>query len=324
MDVGTILEMIGVNRYIIFIKYYYMISITERLNAIDCKKEDTEELYSIFNCVDGYSLPIIRVELPHSSTFVRQRPNLCVGVYDSIHELLYPPYMVTGYGRANIPYNPMFYCCTCSKSVANKEALLLGTSLFETSEFARDIMGNGIERLTASIWSCNRALSLVAIPFSDTLISPCSEIRYVQKQWKSMLKNIEVSSDGLELIEYMSEEIIRKLDGCEYFKISNFVYWLLYHNGKTCDADGIIYPSMRAQGECFNIALKPSVVDEAMSIRDVVVCQVSKRMLDTKIRITQYGRMMGQKLEFIPKEFCEDEIRFFEMFDLGLNSLVEL
>lgn len=298
--------------------------ITEMLNAIDCKKENTDELYSIFRSVDEHSLPIVRVELPRSSTFVRQRPNPCIGAYDSIQELRYPPYLVTGYGRANIPYNPMFYCCACSNSVSNKETLLLGTSLLETSKFARDIMGNGIERLTASIWSCDRNLSLVAIPFSDTLKSPCSEICCVQKQWKSMLKNVEVSPDGLELIEYMSEEISRELKGYEYFKISNFVYWLLYHNGKTCHADGIIYPSIKSQGECFNIALKPSVVDEAMSIRDVVECQISKRMLDTKIRVTQYGRMMEQKLEFIPKEFCEDEIRFFEKFDFGLNSLVKL
>lgn len=299
-------------------------NITERLNAIDCKKENTEELYSIFRSVDECSLPIVRVELPRSSTFVRQRPNPCVGEYDSIQELLYPPCMVTGYGRANIPFNPMFYCCTCSKSVSNNDTILLGTSLLETSEFARDIMASGIERLTASIWSCNRALSLLAIPFSDNLKSPCSEIRYVQNQWKSMLANVEVDSEGLELIEYMSEEMSRELDGCEYFKISNFVYWLLYHNRKTSDADGIIYPSIKAQGECFNIALKPSVVDEAMSIRNVVECQISKRMLDTKIRVTQYGRMMEQKLEFIPKEFCEDEIRFFEKFDFGLNSLVKL
>lgn len=296
-------------------------NITDKLNAIDCVKENAEELYSIFRMVDGTSLPMIKMVIPAYSTFVRQRPNLDVGQYNYISELQYPPALSTSYGRANIPYNPMFYSCAGSNRDDNNDVVLLGTSILESSKFARDINGIGKEMFTSSIWKCRRDLSLLALPFSEELESPCNEIRVIQGEWKLKIESGYVNSDAKELVQYMSTEISRELHGKDYFKISNFVYWLLFQNESTRCADGIIYPSIKAQGKCFNIALKPAVVDESLIMKDALMIQLSKRQRDMKCRVVQYGTINGKMVQYSTKQFSENEILFFEKFDYGLNSI---
>ena len=298
-----------------------MNTLINKLNAIDCLKENTEELYSIFKMVDGATLPIIRVTVPINANFVRLRSNPCVGQYNHVSELQYPPALSTGYGRANIPYNPMFYCCACSNININNEAAIFGTAIFESSKFATDINGIGKEGFTCSIWECMRNLSLLALPFGDNLEFTCNEIRAVQREWKSIIESDYVNPDSKGLIQYMSNEISKELHNKDYFKISNFVYWLLFHNESTRYADGIIYPSIKARGECLNIALKTTAVDEALLIKDVRMIQLSKRQRDMKCRVVQYGTINGRTIQYSAKQFSEKEILFFEKFDDGLNSI---
>ena len=72
----------------------------------------------------------------------------------------------------------------------------------------------------------------------------------------------------MELIQYMSNEISKDFaSDHEYMIIANFVNYLLNVNMKTKDSDGIIYPSVPAQGNGFNVAIKPNVAPREANSR---------------------------------------------------------
>ena len=108
----------------------------------------------------------------------------------------------------------------------------------------------------------DKSLNLIALPFSFKYDRPIESIKKIQAEWHNLISGYQIDKDGLELIEFMSEEIAKDTsNSIEYFKIANFIFYLLRINPKTKDVDGVIYPSVKVGGEGFNLVLKPEVVD---------------------------------------------------------------
>ena len=145
-----------------------MEKISKILDLLEATEDNVHTLYKIFNSVNEHGLPSIRFLLPVGTSFIRQRINESGKDFSLISDLSYPPAdKVTKYGRANIPYNPMFYCCTFRKST-EVDSTPRYVALLETSNFVKDINNSGIERATCSKWVSHKELSLIALPFSTT------------------------------------------------------------------------------------------------------------------------------------------------------------
>ena len=87
--------------------------ITDLLDGINAKNENTDELYEIFRMVKDFDYPVVRFVIYGGSGLIRQRINKKGEEFDEVSELNYPPFdCVTGYERANVPYQPMFYACS--------------------------------------------------------------------------------------------------------------------------------------------------------------------------------------------------------------------
>lgn len=239
--------------------------ITDLLDAINVVKENTEELYEIFRMVEDFDFPVIRFNIYSGSGLIRQRVNKKGEDFEKVSDLNYPPFdCVTGYERANVPYQPMFYACSFPTDYNDENTPPPRVvSLQETSSFFRDKAASGIERSTVSRWEVVKDLELVALPFLADYTMACRDIKTIKDDWNEAVKANTLNQDGLELVEYMAREIGKTFtSNVEYFKIANFVNYLLNVNEKTKGADGIIYPSVPAAGSGFNVAIKPSVVDE--------------------------------------------------------------
>ena len=239
--------------------------ITDMLDAINVADENTEELYEIFRMVTDFDYPVIRFDIYSGSGMIRQRVNKKGEDFKKVSELSYPPFdCVTGYERANVPYQPMFYACSFPTDYNDENTPPPRVvSLQETSSFFRDKVASGIERSTVSRWEVIKDLELVALPFLADYTMACKDIKTIKDDWNEAVKTNTLNQDGLELVEYMAREIGKTFaSNVEYFKIANFVNYLLNVNEKTKAVDGIIYPSVPAAGSGFNVAIKPSVVDE--------------------------------------------------------------
>ena len=251
-------------------------SVKERLDSLSSSEENIQELYSIFNSVDGNALPLIRFYINEGAFVIRQRINPKGNDISLISELSYPPVLFCKeYGRANLPYHPMFYCCSFSSD--GDAPLPRFLTLLETSEYIKDTESTGIERATCSRWDVIEKLDLLALPFSSSYKRTTKEIEQIKAEWEKERNNKNINKEALELIEYMSNEIAKNItNNKDYFKIANFVNYLLYINIRTKDSDGIIFPSVAAEGQGFNVVLKPEAADSKLKFGGASLCYLVK------------------------------------------------
>lgn len=250
------------------------------LDEIDVTKENTDELYQVFRLVPDFELPIIRFYLYKGASLIRQRVNNKGEEFFYVSDLSYPPaYCLTGYERANVPYQPMFYAsCFPGANYADNDPPPRVVALMESSPFYKDKKAWGIERSTVSRWDLKVDLELVAMPFNAYYGRACHLISKIKKKWDEEIGKFDNNPDGLELIMYMSKEIGQEFQSnVEYFKIANFVNYLLNINEKTKGVDGIIYPSVPGAGAGFNVALKPIAADTKIQFVGASLCHLLKR-----------------------------------------------
>lgn len=284
--------------------------ITNKLDSINSSEEDIQELYSIFNSIDEMSLPIIRFYIDKGAFVIRQRINPKGKDFSHISELSYPPVeYCKDYGRANLPGHSMFYCCSFATDENAPQPRY--TTLLETSNFISRRDTVGIERATCSRWDVVEKLNLIALPFSQNYERTIYDIVQIQDEWKKEVQKADVNKEAIELVEYMSNEIAKKVDNTiDYFKIANFVYYLLYINKKTKDSDGVIYPSVAAEGEGFNIVLKPEVVDKKLSFCAASLCYLIKDRMQAELYVVNraIGKTDDGSLIFTPQEDFDKQI----------------
>lgn len=299
--------------------------ISDLLNAVNVHEENTENLYGIFKLVKDYNLPVIRFFLYPGAGLIRQRINKKGEEYTHISELNYPPaYCLTGYERANLPYQPMFYACSFPSDYKNNDVPPPRVvALQETSSFFRGKNKSGIERCTVSRWEVVKELDLVALPFLAEYQMACNDINIVKKEWSHALENASINLDGKELIEYMAKEIGKPFnDNVGYFKIANFVNYLLNVNEKTKNADGVIYPSVPAAGSGFNVAIKPTVVDEKVKFIGASLCHLLKQKDKSYLCVmNEMESISGGVIKYKKKVLESKELEVYNSYAKGLSFI---
>ena len=170
--------------------------ITDLLDAINVVDENTGELYEIFWMVKDFDYPVIRLNIYSGSGLIRQRVNKKGEDFDKVSELNYPPFdCVTGYERANVPYQPMFYACSFPADYIDENTPPPRVvSLQETSSFYRDKETSGIERSTVSRWEVVKDLELVALPFLADYTMACKDIKTIKDEWNKAVKVTTLNS----------------------------------------------------------------------------------------------------------------------------------
>lgn len=285
-------------------------SIKQKLDRISNSEDNTNELYSIFNSFEGEILPMIRINIEAGAYVVRQRINDKDKDFSNVSDLSYPPvHCCYNYGRANLPHHSMFYCCSFS---GDKDAPLPRyITLLETSDFIKDTESVGIQRVTCSRWDIIEKLELLALPFSDNYERTIDSIEHIKNEWKELKSKTNINKDALNLVEYMSDEIAKETaENLDYFKIANFIYYLLYINKSTCNSDGIIYPSVAAGGEGFNIVLKPEAVDKKLKFSVASLCYLIKNGKNAGLHVVNHSTEMAEdgSLSFALQEGFDKQI----------------
>ena len=279
------------------------------------------ELYNVFLSVPDFEIPIVRYSISPGSSLIRQRVNQNGKSFKNIDELYYPPSSVTPMERANLPGNPMFYACSFPSEITDQSPIPRIIALEETSSFMRDTTQSGIERVTVSRWNVIAQIELIALPYIGTYSRACPDLLRVKEEWKKAISQGVASHNALELVNYMAEEISKDFsDRNQYFKIANFVHYLLRINQKTRDADGINYPSVPAQGAGFNVAIKPESADSKIRFSNASECHLLKKgMKKTVIPMSdaivdEYGR-----IAFKDRNFTSEDRAFYLDNSIGLS-----
>lgn len=298
--------------------------ITNQLDSYDINVADLDQLYKIYKSINDNELPIVRFIIQEHTSIFRQRNNNKDEKIKTISGLTYPSaLLVKEYGRANIPFHPMFYASIYGGKAGNDEIFPRITCLMETSAFYLNKSASGIQRVTISKWDNVEPLQLIALPFDDSYNKPCKYVSDIVDSWKRAKENVEINPNGLELITYMSREIAKKvICSKEYIKIANFINYLLTINVKTKETDGIVYPSIRMHGAVLNIALKPEAVDHKLKFEVASLCHYLKRKDQSRLVIMNYGNVNSDGvIEYKKKDFSSEEKLNYNEFAKGLDFI---
>lgn len=295
--------------------------VTDTLNGITSYGEDgLIQLYDLFHSINDFEIPIVRYTIFSGSSLIRQRINKKGTNFTSVSELSYPPPSLTPMERANIPGNPLFYACSFPSEINEVAPIPRLISLEETSAFMKDKSNYGIERATVSRWSVINRLELIALPFLGTYEHACPDLKRIKEGWEEAITKGVVPTDALELVTYMSQEISKEFkDRHKYFKIANFVNYLLRMNEKTKEADGILYPSVPAQGAGFNVAIKPEIADMKLKFSNASICHCVKRG-DQMTIFTISDALLDEfgSLSYKDRDISEMEAMFYREKSQGL------
>lgn len=192
--------------------------------------------------------------------------------YQNIHE----------FGRANEPYQSMFYCSD-----------LVKTAFFETSKVIRDSTPYNKEIVTIGKWEVCQDLNLVNFIISEYRNKAHERnplIQFFLKEFKEGMAEIDFKEDWIKFMSFFSEEFINEQLETKNYKttaaFANYIYNFTgedYHTNEIKKLHGIIYPSARYSSDGLNIVIKPELIDQgALRLVDV------RRFTFTKVTERDY------------------------------------
>ncbi len=224
--------------------------------------------------------------------------------FNNRSQLSYKPQSFnTTFQRSSTPNRTMFYG-SILPSEYGKDDLNNArvTSCLEASKTFRENLLLSNEKITFSRWSVNKDIKLM-------LVIPDVEIK--NNDSFSSFMNSELSKFiSMQPSLYHRTKIINKYFGDIFAKQNikfdyDYIISALYTERVINSGfDGIIYPSVKAQGKGYNICITPECVDEKMSLIAAGECRI--------IKVGYHSTVVGESEVLI-----EDDKKSFEFIRMS-------
>lgn len=228
------------------------------LNMLDSNTFQRGVLLDILESY-GEDIALIPIKLFVHQKILRTRKNED-DVFGYIHELSYPPKEYARTDRASIEGKPMFYASIFTKEVEKSHAYPRIISALETIPLLRAKGTSGQNLITQSVWMIDEEVHVYSFPLSSQYKRACSEIYMLNSDWDKVLKN-EYSEDSIEFFSFIGDLMAKPNESCLYEITATSIDFILEHY----NFDGVLYPSVQAEGQGMNICIKPDVVDSKIS-----------------------------------------------------------
>lgn len=298
----------------------------KELDRIDEFKATYEEIKNLISKLRPYSL--ITVNLQKGQTIIRGRMNEDNTSFFSKCQLTYTPQQFNNnYLRASTPFNSMFYgiVTTDDSDVKN----LIGPRIqciAEISEWFTNKKLKGHRRVTFGYWEVKRPLRLYAVvqhkSFRDN--NTLTKELYSAFQ-KYSLKNPEIAAQTFAITDYFAKEFAKPVTLGEFFKYKKSAI-LTESLMETSGLSGIFYPSVRNDGNCYNIALRTEIADNYLELVAALECSIYKlydrSVIDAEKSIVLNSNQSNFLLKPIdsPRHVGQEKC----LNELGLTSIIEL
>lgn len=264
----------------------------EKMNSIFHIKQMLEnnsfDRELLLNILESFKddFPVVPVLLLKDQKVVRTRSNED-DFFGFVHELSYPPVEFARTDRASLSGSSMFYATAFTKNVDKTHAYPRIVSALETMTLLRTREGDGVKCMTQSVWFVKSPIHLFAFPFSNKYKRACEEIGILNDGWESNVRNNH-SKESIDFFTYIGDMMAETNTSCLYDITATCVDYILTH----FNFDGVIYPSVPAEGEGLNICLKPSVVDEHVRFAGAATEIVFKNGDTSRIETLAYAEMI--------------------------------
>ena len=226
------------------------------------------------------------------------------------------------YGRANLANNSMFYGSVYGATgILNKKAQL--TAYMEVSSLLHNYEDTNIkhEFFYTSEWEAKEDFEIVAIVNHEKFHKNNESAKYLSSKYNELAMELKEDAAKLNLmIDYIAAQYAREVKKDENWKYkvsANYTQYLL-SKGLT----GVLYPSVKAEGESFNIAMCPERADEFLNLTGVALCESHIIGKDSLIgyclfgRIDNSGNVMWKEVESKAKLETSSVKKFYKQHGL--------
>lgn len=203
--------------------------------------------------------------------------------------------------RASSPDNTMFYGSVLPEGVESESyADVRVVGAFECTPFLRNTSLDGEQELAYGKWIVTEDIPLLAIVQHKDFLAKTEYIEGMNEGFQEFIKaNPEQEEKTVKVLEYLASDFAKESTDNEYdYLISALFTEATIEQGLA----GILYPSVRAAGEGFNVAIHPSFVDTSMELESVGVCTIYKKGKKTVVDNETFAFIEEGKSSFTLKQ----------------------
>jgi len=249
--------------------------ILNELKSLNLSEYPVDKIKSLIKALGIFGQ--IKITLHEGKEIFRARPNNKGENFSKISDLSYVPSDRNKYyKRASTPNTTMFYGSLLPEGIETNDfaeaRVICG---FECIPFLRNKSLDGEQEITFGKWIVTDDITLLAIAHHKDFTSKKEYIEGMRANFEKFVKeNPELEEKTIKILEYFSSEFAKESTDNEYDYLISALYTEI---ALSLGLDGVLYPSVRAAGEGFNVAIHPSVVDSSMVLESVGVCTFYKK-----------------------------------------------
>lgn len=253
-------------------------TVDQLLNVLNTINLNTNPYWEVRDLVCRVSqrMGIIEVTLYPGKRVVRTVSNyLERGMsFNNVSQVSYrPAYQNTEYQRASIPKETMFYGSVLPEHYYS--GIIYDQRLTGSTEAVKVIRKNldGEEIVVYTTWVVTKPIKLCGIFFHQDYAKKNHYLQVLNSKFFKILSRLNKNKRETILASvYFSNQFAKQVNiHYDYIISACFTKEIMAHG-----LDGVFYPSVKMDGEGFNIAINPLTVDNSLELESIVECTVYK------------------------------------------------
>lgn len=208
------------------------------------------------------------------------------------------PKKIPKIGRANPESLSVFYGSIpfdLKEQNGNQMIAISEASNFLEIESCKEIE----EYATLGKWRVVKDFTIIAIVSHQAYLNANKHLLSMHKDFSEFLSEFKDLSEDFKFVnEYISSEFAKKVTNEYQYKISAAFSGILYSKG----IQGILYPSIKSEGQYFNIALLPFVVDNNLVYEKAGVWRLLKKNNNLTATPYLFSDKLNEEGKFIWKD----------------------
>lgn len=276
--------------------------VLEGLAGLDLSKYPVQEIHALIRQLGKYA--VIATTFHRGQIILRARINGDGEIFNKINDLWYKPAEHNKtYQRASTPYKTMFYGALIH-AVENEKKKMNSAQfvgLCEVSKLFRDkSITSGQQRITYGKWVATKDITVASIIHHNDYTEKNAIIKQMQDEYNGYVKALgeEMMNESSLISEFFANQFAKVETPNDYDYMLSAVYAERIAGYKYGDIQlaGVLYPSVRAEAQGFNVALTKECVEDALHLEFVAECTIYKEgssiMVDNE---KQAALTFGQK-----------------------------
>ncbi len=295
----------------------------EKLSQLDLSTYPLDEAKNLIRQFGKFGC--VLETLHKGKVIIRARPNYGDERFKTPSELSYKPQQFNKtFQRASTPNRTMFYG-TSIPEVLEKGELdnhrVVG--VLESLSWLRDKSTKGIQKITFGKWVVKKDINLLALVHHEAFHKESSLTREIVNYFNEFIEKYPEEKDTTLAIfaKEFAKDVKREDPDYNYLLSASFAEIAV-----DMGLDGVFYPSLRVNGQGFNVAIKPETADNNLDLEAAGECTIYKHYeqsyVDNETAMELLPNQNIFELNYIdPKYHAGQELILKEM---GLNSIDDL